>query len=64
MPRTLAGKGPFRQAGSMKDRQGEAAYVAKAIAAFLNGTGGERDWEDFTSFRLHDRTLDSIASEP
>jgi hypothetical protein len=44
----------------MKDRQREAAYVAKTIAAFLDGTGGERDWDVFTSFRLHDRTLDGI----
>ncbi len=44
----------------MKDRQQEAAYVAKTIAAFLDGTGGERDWDDFTSLRLHDRTLDGI----
>lgn len=44
----------------MKDLQQEAAYVAKAIAAFLDGTGGERDWDDFTSLRLHNQTLDGI----
>ena len=44
----------------MKDLQQEAAYVAKAIAAFLDGIGGERDWDDFTSLRLHNHTLDGI----
>jgi len=44
----------------MKDRQQEAAHVAKTIAAFLDGTGGEWDWDDFTSFRLRDPTLDNV----
>jgi len=44
----------------MKDRHQEAAYVAKAIAEFLDGTGGEWDWDDFTSFRLCDPALNDI----
>jgi hypothetical protein len=44
----------------MEDRQREAAYVATTISAFLDGTGGERDWDDFTSLQLHDRALDGI----
>lgn len=44
----------------MKGRQREATYVAETIAAFLDGIGGERGWDDFTSLRLHDRALDGI----
>lgn len=44
----------------MKDRYQSAAYVAETIRAFLNGSGGDRDWDDFTSCPLQDPRLDGI----
>lgn len=44
----------------MEDRHQEAAYVAKSIAAFLDGTSGEWDWDDFTSFRLRDPAVEGV----
>jgi hypothetical protein len=34
--------------------------VADIIERFLNGTGGEWDWDDFTSFGITDPYLDSV----
>ncbi len=34
--------------------------VADIIERFLNGTGGEWDWDDFTSFGITDAYLDSV----
>ena len=34
--------------------------VADIIEAFLDGTGGDWDWDDFISFPLADPELDSI----
>ena len=44
----------------MKDRRQQASYVAETIATFIDGTGGTWDWDDFTSSRLSDPTLDGI----
>lgn len=40
--------------------QSGAAYVAKSIRDFLEGSGGEWDWDDFTSCPMADPRLDSI----
>ena len=37
-----------------------AADVADIIEQFLNGTGGDWDWDDFTSLRIEDPALDAI----
>jgi hypothetical protein len=37
-----------------------AAYIAHTIRAFLDGSGGDRDWDDFTSCPLRDPALDNI----
>jgi hypothetical protein len=34
--------------------------IADVIDAFLDGTGGERDWNDFTSVYLDDPELDAV----
>ena len=36
------------------------AEVAKAIEDFLEGTGQPWDWDDFTSVRISDSSLESI----
>jgi hypothetical protein len=36
------------------------AEVAEIIEQFLDGTGGDWDWDDFTSFRIADPELDAI----
>jgi len=41
----------------MKDEQ---KYTVETIEAFLSGTGGEWDWDDFTSCSLCDACMDSI----
>lgn len=38
----------------------DASYVVKTIKAFLDGTGGDRDWDHFTSCSLRDPRLDDI----
>lgn len=38
----------------------ERLYVIEAIEAFLNGSGGEWDWDDFTSCSLRSAKLDNI----
>lgn len=44
----------------MTNRYQSAAYVAETIRAFLNGSGDDRDWDDFTSCPLQDPQLDDI----
>lgn len=34
--------------------------VAETIEKFLDGTGGSWDWDDFTSVRILDPTLDAV----
>ena len=38
----------------------DASEVAQPIRAFLEGAGGEWDWDDFTSCSLQDPQLDNI----
>lgn len=38
----------------------DATDVAQTIRAFLDGTGSEWDWDDFTSSPIADLQLDSI----
>ena len=40
-----------------------AQEVAKYIRDFLNGTGGEWDWDDFTSIRIADISLEAIRAK-
>ncbi len=40
-----------------------AAEVAAFIDDFISGTGGEWDWDDFTSVPLSDPELEAIRSE-
>lgn len=44
----------------MEGRQQEAAYAARTIRTFLDGTCGDYDWDDFTSCSLHDLDVDRI----
>jgi hypothetical protein len=44
----------------MTVKQEDASKVAETIRAFLEGTGGDWDWDDFTSCSLRDQQLDSI----
>ena len=34
--------------------------VVSYLCEFIDGTGGERDWDDFVSIRIADPQLDSI----
>ena len=43
-----------------KEQRDEAAYTVKTIRAFIDGTGGAWDWDDFTSCSLRDPELDRI----
>ena len=45
---------------SPTDTDGDASHVARTIRAFLNGSGGEGDWDNFISCPLRDRRLDGI----
>lgn len=44
----------------MKSRQEEAAYAARTIRAFLNGSGGDWDWDGFTSCSLRNAEVDNL----
>lgn len=44
----------------MKTQQDKAAYAARIIRTFLDGTCGPYDWDDFTSWSLRDPLIDSI----
>lgn len=37
-----------------------AEQVATYLRDFIEGTGGEWDWDDFESVPIHDETLDDI----
>jgi hypothetical protein len=37
--------------------------VIETIEDFLAGTGGDLDWDDFTSIRVRDQRLDSLRIE-
>lgn len=41
-------------------KQNEEQYLIGAIRAFLDGSGGEWDWDDFISCSLVDYRLDRI----
>lgn len=43
--------------------RGERQYVIDTIGAFLNGSGGEWDWDDFTSISLRSAKLDNIRRQ-
>jgi len=45
---------------SVRKQQQEAAYAARTIRAFLDGTAGDYDWDDFTSCSLRDPAVDRI----
>jgi len=47
----------------MAKRPHDAQYVAQTIRAFLDGSGGAWDWDDFTSCSLADDRLDSIRRQ-
>jgi hypothetical protein len=40
-----------------------AEEVIREIAAFLNGTGGAYDWDDFISIPIDDEQLNAIRIE-
>lgn len=44
----------------MTKRQQDAAHISQIIKAFLDGSGGDWDWDDFTSCPISDPHLDSI----
>ena len=44
----------------MSDVQRTKLEVASIIERFLNGTGGEWDWDDFCSHKITDEELDSV----
>lgn len=44
----------------MKRRQEEAAYAARTIRAFLDGSGENWDWDDFTSCSLSNVEVDYL----
>ncbi len=44
----------------MTGRQQEAAYAARTIRAFLDGSCGDRDWDDFTSCSLRNSQVERI----
>lgn len=41
----------------------EIEYTAKHLEAFLNDTGGEWDWDDFTSVPLKNREMEDIREK-
>lgn len=43
-----------------KRQRKDAAYAARTIRTFLDGTGGAHDWDAFTSCSLRDPQLDRI----
>lgn len=44
----------------MQSQKEQAAYAARTIRTFLDGTCGSYDWDDFTSCSLRDPEVDSI----
>ena len=49
-----------RRAKRLARQRKEAAYAVQTIRAFLDGTGGAHDWDDFTSCSLRDPQLNRI----
>lgn len=47
----------------MREDQREALSVAKTIRDFLDGSGGEWDWDDFISCPLRNAALERIRSK-
>jgi hypothetical protein len=47
--------------GTVRDRT--AAEVARYIREFIDGTGGDWDWDDFESVPIRDPHLDRIRRE-
>jgi hypothetical protein len=45
---------------SKKSLPDERDYSIRSIRQFLDGSGGEWDWDNFTSCPLHSRDLDGI----
>jgi hypothetical protein len=45
----------------VKDRS--AAEVARYLRDFIDGTGGDWDWDDFESVPIRDQELDRIRQE-
>lgn len=43
-----------------QDGQREVDYTIRSLEQFLDGTGGEWDWDDFTSRPLKDHGLNEI----
>jgi hypothetical protein len=44
-------------------RSRSAAEVAKYLRDFIDGTGGEWDWDDFTSIPIKEPELEAIRGE-
>ena len=44
----------------MAKQRHDASYVVHTVRALLDGTGGDRDWDVFTSCSLRDPQLDNI----
>lgn len=44
----------------MNSRQQQAAYAERTIRAFLDGSCGDYDWDNFTSCSLRDQDVDYI----
>lgn len=44
----------------MAKQRYDASYVVRTIRAFVDGSGGDRDWDDFTSCPLREPQLDDI----
>jgi hypothetical protein len=44
----------------MQDQHQQALHIARTIRAFLDGSGGDWDWDDFTSCPIRNPQLDSI----
>lgn len=52
-----------RQSGKRSRQVAEAEYAAKAIRAFLSGSGGKWDWDTFTSCSLTDAAVDVLRRQ-
>jgi hypothetical protein len=50
----------YRRRKRLERRRDEATYAVQTIRAFLEGTGGAHEWDDFTSCSLRDPELNRI----
>jgi hypothetical protein len=41
----------------------ERQYALKSMRDFLDDTGGDRDWDNFTTYSLKDKQIDAIRKE-